>query len=362
VSIEKPDNDGLKPSRRWIQLAKQLAALLFGCLFLWLAFQGRDLRQIWIYAREVDPVFILLMCCSCIISHLLRAARWVILLGPLSERRISLWNSFCAVMIGYLVNIVIPRGGEVARLVSISKTEGLPWVGVLPTMFIDRLLDLALLCLIVGSTLPILPKSLLKQMPLLQSGGILMILGSIAMLALLPRMADFIERLLLLPRMASLMPKKLNAVVESLASQFRMGTLSLTDPKAFPKIAALSVGIWFFYWLNTYLAVLAFHLQNRVSLLQSYIVLAVGSMGVLIPTPGSVGGYHFFVSQALILTAGIDKDLALALATVTHIICFVVAICIPAFFCITIQSFKQSKAKRQEFNRADAKEHPEIPS
>jgi glycosyltransferase 2 family protein len=344
VDPEAPQSAKSAKSNQVSQIGKRLAAVAFGLLFLWLAFKDCDVNQIWSYAKGASPVYLTLLCLCVIIGHLFRAWRWKILLRPLTERKISLWNCFCAVMIGYAVNIVIPRGGEVVRLLSLSKSEDLPWAGVLPTMFIDRLLDLAVLCLIFGTCIPVLPKALLDKMPFLTSGGALMIIGSLTMLVLLPRMADFINMILSIKKLRALLPQKSITLAESLAEQFKVGTKSLTDASTYPAIAALSLVIWFTYWLNCYLAILAFHLQSQVSLLQTYIVFAVGSLGVLIPSPGSVGSYHYFVSQGLILSAGVNKDEALAYATVLHIMAFVVAICIPAFICVVIQSNQTKKS------------------
>jgi glycosyltransferase 2 family protein len=325
------------------KIAKQLAAVAFGALFLWLAFSKADLGQIWSYAKQANPIYLFLICISAVISHLLRAARWLIMLRPLTEHKISLWNSFCAVIYGYAVNIVVPRGGEVARLVSISKSEALPWAGVLSTMFIDRLLDIAMLCLIFGVSAPLLPAALLAKMPFLTGGGVVLIIGSLALLILLPRMADFILFVLANPRVSSRLNEKIRKTGESLAEQFRIGTKSLTDRTAYPSIAGLTLLIWFFYWLNGYLAILSLHLESQVSLLQSFVVFSVSNAGVLIPSPGSVGSFHFFVSQGLILVAGVDTAEALAYATVLHIFCFVIAVCIPALVCFLVQSSREKK-------------------
>ncbi|MEI2813563.1 MAG: lysylphosphatidylglycerol synthase domain-containing protein [Burkholderiaceae bacterium] len=74
------------------------------------------------------------------------------------------------------MNVFAPRGGEVARLLSICKSEKLPWAGVLPTLLIDRLLDVAFLLAVFGLTLLILPPALLNAMPWLQSGGLVLLI------------------------------------------------------------------------------------------------------------------------------------------------------------------------------------------
>lgn len=330
-------------SPRVRNFVKQLLAVAFGVILLWLAFRGCNFAEIWSYAKTTNLLYLCLVFVSCIVSHALRAWRWIYLLQPIAGRRISVWNSFVAIMTGYAVNVVIPRGGEVARLLSISRTEKLPWAGVLPTMLIDRMLDLVMLGLLLGLTLTSLPKDVLTSVPLLVPVGTGLAVGSLVGLFVLPFAGSILKRVVTLPALQRTIPSGLQAKLVELAEQFQVGTQSLTNPSVFPIIAISTPAIWFFYWLNTYLAILAFGLQTQINLVQSIVVFTIGSVGVLVPTPGSVGTFHFLVSQGLIWTTGVNKDLALAYASVLHLCCFIVAICIPAAICVGIQSLKTNK-------------------
>jgi len=332
-----------QPPRSGNSVWKQLLALAFGIVLLWLSFRNCDFAKLWEVAQKANPIFLLLVCVSAIISHILRAWRWIYLLKPLRpEKKVGLWNSFCAVIIGYAVNIAIPRGGEIARLISISKSEDLPWMGVLPTMFIDRLLDLVMLGMLLGLTLTQLPKQVLEQSPYLVPGGFAITACSIIALPILPFMDKVMNWILAHP-LSKVLPQKIRDLLEKLSAQFGVGTKSLTDATAYPIITVLTFGIWTFYWLNNYLMVLALGLGDRVSPMQCLVVFAIGSMGVLVPTPGSVGSFHFLVSQGLQFTCGLDANTSLAYATVLHIICFIVAVCVPALICWLIQQFITSK-------------------
>lgn len=326
---------------------KQLLAVLFAVVFIWLAFRGCNIYQIWSYAKSANPFYLVLLCLSAIISHLLRSWRWIYLLEPVSDRKVRLWNSFCAVMFGYAVNVVIPRGGELVRLVSICKSENLPWAGVLPTMFIDRMLDIALLGLLLGTTLALLPAQLVHDMPWLVPGGVTLTAASIIGLLVLPFVGQLLKMVVLHRKVASFLPVRMVSAAEQLALEFTAGTRSLTNPRTYPAIAVLTPAIWLCYWLNYYLVVLAFGLDGRVNPLQCLIVFTIGSIGVLIPTPGSVGSTHFLVSQALIVTCGINKDLALSYATVVHLFCFVIIICIPAAICLLVRVLNESKERQK---------------
>ena len=310
-------------------------------LLLWLAFRGTDVKQVFGYVKNIQPFYVVLLCLSGILSHLVRAWRWLFLLKPLKASKISLWNSFCAVIVGYAVNVVIPRGGEVVRLVTISRSESLPWSGVLSTMFIDRLLDIAVLVLLLGFTLVVLPTGMMAGMPWLVPGGVSLLVTTIIGLIMLPRMADIINWLMARSWIRARIPLRHQDAIERLSQQFHTGTQSLSEPVTYPAIALLSLAIWFFYWLNCYLMVCAFGLTNKVSLIQCFVVFTIGSVGVLVPTPGNVGSFHFLVSRGLMMVCGLNRELALAFASVLHLLCFVVITCIPAALCVSIQSTRK---------------------
>lgn len=320
------------------KIVKQVIAIGFGALFLWLAFRNADLAQIWSYARTVEPVYLVLLAVSCISSHLCRAWRWNIFLTPLTSRKISLFNSFTAIFMCYAVNLVIPRGGEVVRIVSISKSEGLPWGGVLPTMLIDRLLDIAILCLIFAVTIPVLPDIILAKWPALRAGGILMAIGSVGILVLLPKLSNLMHYFLSLSFVKKNLPEKILLAAEKLAEQFQEGTKSLSNPSTYPAVLLSTIVMWGLYFLNQWFLLAGFHLLDKISMLQQWIIFTVSSVGVLIPSPGGIGSFHYFVSQSMILTSGINNDLALAFATVMHLMTFLIVPCITALICGLIQA------------------------
>jgi hypothetical protein len=318
-------------------IVKQLAAGAFALLLLWLAFKDCHWTELWHYMQTIQPLPVLALFISAFASHLLRAYRWIFLLEPLSTRRVSLFNSFFAVIIGYAVNVAIPRGGEVARLVSICKTENLPWAGVLSTMLIDRMLDLALLVFLLGSCLLVLPKDLLASMPWLVPGGVSILISTVIGLLVLPHVGAILKKILTLPLIISRLPEKLREKLGLLAEQFDTGTQSLKSPVKYPVIAGLSFLIWFCYWLNFYVMVFAFNLQDKIDALKCLIIFTIGSIGVLIPTPGSVGGYHVLVSKGMAMTAAVPPDQALAYATVLHFLSFILVPCIPALILVLFQ-------------------------
>lgn len=340
---DNPQNPEQKTS--WLKL---LLALLLGLGLLWFAFKDCDFEMILANLKDLDIFYLVVVFITGLLSHIVRALRWIWLLKPVADRSISLWNSFYATIVGYAVNVVIPRGGEVARLVAISRMEKLPWAAVLPTMFIDRLLDIASLVILIGVSLTILPKQILDEMPWLVPGGATMAFISVVALVLLPRTHSILSWLQKQPLIDKILPQPIKEKLSELSAQFDRGTKSLLDPVAYPVIALFTAAMWLFYGLNFYFMLFAFHIQDKVGVKNCLLTFTIGSSGNLIPTPGTIGTFHVLVKESLVKTAHIDPNLAAAYATVLHLMCFIVVTCVPAAVCVAVNAMLTNKNKNSE--------------
>ena len=326
---------------------KLLLAVLLGLGLLWLAFKDCNFEELKSYLNNLNLFWIIVCFVVGVISHLVRAVRWIWLLKPIADRKVSLWNSFYAVIVGYAVNVAIPRGGEVAGLVAISKMEKLPWAAVLPTMFIDRILDLFALVVLIGISLTLLPKEYLNSMPWLIPGGVVMLIASTIALVLLPKADAIISWFANKEWVKKILPATLIEKLIELSSQFDKGTKSLVDPIGYPVIGFFTAFMWFLYGLNFYLMLLAFNIADKVGFKNTLISLTIGSAGNLIPTPGSSGSFHLLVKGALVETSHLNENLALAYATILHLVTFVIVPCIPAAICLAINGYLSSKDSKQ---------------
>lgn len=83
-----------------------------------------------------------------LLSHLSRAYRWNILLAPLGYKPKFL-NNVASVFAAYLINLAIPRAGEVVRATAISKYEDIPFEKAFGTIVVERIVDVIMLLLII---------------------------------------------------------------------------------------------------------------------------------------------------------------------------------------------------------------------
>jgi uncharacterized protein (TIRG00374 family) len=334
-------SDTLPTRSKSSQVIKLLLVAATTVIFLWLAFKGVDFSEMLSHSKEVSALPVLLVGVSVLVGTFLRSYRWTLLLQPLrANKPIGQFNAFYAVLMGYAVNIVLPRGGEVARLFSISKTEQLPWAGVLATMLIDRMLDVAMLAILLGLTLLFLPSDILIAMPRLVTGGMVLIVAAVTGLCLLPHIGNIATKSMGIGFVQRHLPTNIGAKLSELATQFNQGSGSLRSFARFPFIALLSMLIWFTYWLNFYLMVFAFGLQDKIDAIKCLIIFTIGSVGSLIPTPGSIGSIHYLVKMATVETTQISGEQALTFATVSHLFIFIV---FPSLIAASVFLFKRMR-------------------
>ena len=102
--------------------------------------------------READYLWIVISLILGWISHLIRAWRWKYLLDPL-ELKPKFWHRYHALMIGYIVNLAIPRAGEATRAAMLYRTDKIPFSKSFGTIIGERLIDLLMLLIIMALAL-----------------------------------------------------------------------------------------------------------------------------------------------------------------------------------------------------------------
>jgi uncharacterized protein (TIRG00374 family) len=297
---------------------RYLFSILLALVFLVLAFRGANLRSVLDSLRSANYLWVLASVVPLMVSHLLRALRWRYLLDPI-KRKIGLRNLFSGVMVGYFFNNILPRAGELARPYALAKLESLPKGAAFGTIVVERIMD-TLSFLILVLLLPLIYRGPQDEtFPWLAGAGAAV--GAVTamvlvMLVVLMIRRDWTDRLLRI--LTRLLPSRGAQRVERVLHSFLDGFLFLKHPKKFLVIGVLSALIWTLYGAMTYAAFLGFDQTKALGLRAAFVVLAIASIGVAIPTPGGTGTYHAFVSQTLLRLFAVDGAAALGYATVTH--------------------------------------------
>lgn len=311
---------------------RYIISALVTLLLLYLAFRGTDFGRLLQTIAAANYWWILLSLVLLMISHALRAWRWRFLMNPIKSG-IGFRNLFAGVMIGYLVNNVIPRGGELARPFVLGKLESLSKTAALGTVVVERLIDI--LCfLVLVMLLPVLYNGpLWSTFPWLETASITVSVitggGLFVLIALMIR-RDWTDALLRV--IDPFLPRWIAARASGKVHAFLDGLLFLKNPGQSAAIVVLTVLVWYAYALMTYVAFFAFDLQGTLDFSASLVLLTISSVGVAIPTPGGTGSYHALTAQALQKLFLVDPAIALSYATVTHAVGYLGVTIVGSYF------------------------------
>ena len=134
------------------KIVKIIIPLLFGGGLIWYLFTIIPPKTLLEYFKNANYWWISLGLFFGILSHLSRAYRWKFMLEPMGYTPRFI-NSALAVLIGYFVNLAIPRAGEVSRASVMANYENIPFEKGFGTIVAERIADLIMMFLIIGVTL-----------------------------------------------------------------------------------------------------------------------------------------------------------------------------------------------------------------
>ncbi len=131
---------------------KIILPLLFGAFILYYYlsnFTDQQLQEIWNSIKYADYKWVVLSLSLGLLSHIIRAYRWNYLLETLGYRPRK-GNLILTVGLSYLLNLVVPRAGEVGRATSLAKYEKeVHFNKAFGTIVAERVADLIFLILFI---------------------------------------------------------------------------------------------------------------------------------------------------------------------------------------------------------------------
>ena len=124
-----------------------IVGLVVSAAALYFAFQEVRPSELFNSLASINYFWVLPALVLVMTSFYLRAVRWQIILT--STKKINIWRAFHPMMIGFMINCVLPgRLGEVARPVILQKKEKVPFTTGLATVAAERIFDICLLLLL----------------------------------------------------------------------------------------------------------------------------------------------------------------------------------------------------------------------
>ncbi|CAL2087120.1 lysylphosphatidylglycerol synthase transmembrane domain-containing protein [Tenacibaculum sp. 190524A05c] len=134
------------------KIIKTVLPLALGGFLVWYSLSKVSIETLVQYFKNANYWWIALGLFFGVLSHLSRAYRWKFLLEPLGYKP-DFGNSTMAVLVAYLVNLTIPRAGEVFRATVMTTYEEIPFEKGFGTIVAERIADLIMMLLIICVTL-----------------------------------------------------------------------------------------------------------------------------------------------------------------------------------------------------------------
>lgn len=282
---------------------------------LWFVFKDVDINALLSKFSEADYRWVALSGALALVAHWSRAYRWKLMLQPIGYNP-SVYKTLLAVLIGYAVNLVLPRAGEFARCGSLQKLESVPFEKSFGAVVAERLVDVLVLLLLIGVNLLLefdrisgfffeLVGDKLNNTALLGgiaiTGAFLIIIG----VFLYRKNKAKIEQMAIY--------QKVSSIISGLWSGFT-SIRNLKNPAAF---IGHTILIWVMYYSMTYALCFALPEASGLSPLAGLTILVMGTIGMAAPTIGGIGSYHFLVGKIVALY-GISAQIGITLATFLH--------------------------------------------
>lgn len=274
-------------------------SLAFAGFFLWLALRDFDVKVVQKSLAKANYLWVLFAGVFGVLAYWFRAVRWNLLLEPMGHR-ISNSNAFWTISFGYLMNLTIPRSGEVARATALYGVEKVPVDKSFGTIILERVVDLACMMVFLGLTLifkydvilsfyensgiNINPNKIILAILILIIGAVLFFIfkKKLSKFPILGKIISFID-----------------GILQGLTSIFKL--------KQKAKFILYTAGIWICYFMAAYLVCFALPETSDFTVADGFFIIVVGTLGMIVPASGGIGAFNLAMKygfMALFISMG----------------------------------------------------------
>jgi glycosyltransferase 2 family protein len=313
--------------KAWIRIG--LILLLTGGLLYFFFRSVESWDEVLRYLTDVNVFFAILIVVMVPLHFVTRTWRWNLLLKH-EKTGISFYNRFAGNALGFTVSMLFPgRLGEIVRPFYLAKKEDMPKGFVLGTIVVERIFDIFTMCILLGLFLISQPlyasifhvnQQMYSRLYFWGFVG----LGAATFMMLVTLSLYFFrgKTLNVINFLLRPMPDKWTIKILLLVEEFIQGLKFFHSLKNLLAYIGLSFVVWleiiFYYWIFF----LAYNIDVSFFFLFPYVFMLM--VGASIPTPGMVGGFHYFSKVGLTSFYGLDPNLAIGMTLVIHTVQFVV--------------------------------------
>lgn len=323
-------------------------------VFLYLAFRNVNFAELLNILKTTNYLYVFLgMSIGVFGGSALRAKRWGVLMEPV-KKNIPFSTLFATTIIGYMMNNLFPRSGEVVRPYMLGKRENISRASAFATIIVERIIDTVMFLLMFGIALIYFKDRITDAIPSIGSAVIILSAAIFLMLAWILFMMIKPEKSLQMVKFfTKFLPDKLHSKVDNIFSSLLQGFEVLRKPSLFIRIAIYSVLIWGAYLISTYVPFYSFNILTTgegTSILRGLwdanLLLVLINVAMFIPSPAATGPYHYICKVTLVNMFMVSEPAALGYGTATHAMSFFLFLTAGLFYFIKY-NYKISDIKQQ---------------
>ncbi|WP_406567331.1 lysylphosphatidylglycerol synthase transmembrane domain-containing protein [Chryseobacterium kimseyorum] len=291
--MEKKSNSPLK------SILTIVISLAFAGFFLWLALKGFEFEKVQKSLSKANYLWVAIAAVFGVLAYWLRAVRWNLLLEPMGYH-ISNSNAFWTISFGYLMNLTIPRSGEVARATALYGVEKVPVDKSFGTIILERVVDLVCMMVFLGLTFVFKYDAILS---FYENSGIkfnpnkvILIVSLLVLCAIL--FFVFKKKLATVPVLGKIIGF-IDGILQGLTSIFKL--------KQKVNFILYTIGIWICYYMAAYLVCFALPETSDFTIADGFFIIVVGTLGMIVPASGGIGAFNLAMKygfMALFISMG----------------------------------------------------------
>lgn len=327
-------------ANRSIRIAVSLVLMVaLLAVFLW----NVNFAEVGHAIASADPLYLAGACLVALLAYWLRALRWQFILLPVKRVRHS--SVLLTTAVGYAALSLLPaRMGDLIRPLLLARREEFPTSASLASILTERVFDLwsvvlfFLLFILWPPAMPTLGDEAGRNLERLSVAGYVagagLLGGTLVLLGLFRYQDRFIE---VLTRPVARIRASWRQPAANFLAHFLDGLRVLQRPRDLLITTVASLVMWYVIFWQIQMVLFAFDIF--LPLRASFLIVTLTVIGLAVPTPGGVGGFHKASQIGLTMFFGIELNRATAIAVAYHAICFV-PITIIGLLCLPLLGVK----------------------
>lgn len=245
---------------------------------------------------SVNAFWIFMVLLAYTLSNVSRAARWSMLIRTLGYRP-KFSNAFLTTILGYFANLGLPRMGELVRAGTMARYERIAVEKVIGTVAVDRVVDVLSIFVVTGLAFLLDYNSIIRFVNEYVNVGDKASSKNNLLLILL--IAGVVTLVVFYIFRKSLLKSTFVQKIINIAKGFGQGLQTIAKVERPWLFILHSINVWLMYYLMCYFCFMAFAPTAGLSPIAALTVYVFGAWGMVVPSPGGMGTYHFLAQLAL---------------------------------------------------------------